>query len=115
MTVVVVFEDDVLRLIRGYAPQSRKRLEENLSYYDELRGEWEMHYADRLVMCLGDFNERVGRHIDDFYGMRGGYGVGQRKLEGIMLLVLYVEGIMCIKYMIKERGKAEGDIQNGWT
>ena len=31
-----------------------------------------------LVMCLGDFNRNVGRHIDEF---DGGYGVGQRNLE----------------------------------
>ena len=33
-----------------------------------------MHSADDLVMCLGDFNGHVGRHID---GVHGGYGVGE--------------------------------------
>ena len=41
-----------------------------------------MHSADDLVLCLGDFNGHVGRHIDGFYGVYGGYGVGQRNLEG---------------------------------
>ena len=34
-----------------------------------------------LVMCLGVFNGQVGRHVD---GIDGGFGVGQRNLEGGM-------------------------------
>ena len=83
--LVVVFEEDVLRLICGYALQSGRRLEEKQFFYDELKYEWDMHSADDLVMCLGDFNEHVGRHIDGFYGVHGGYCVGQRNLEGRML------------------------------
>ena len=45
-----------------------------------------MHYADDLVMCLGDFNGHIGWHVDGFDGVHGGYGVGQRNLEGRMLL-----------------------------
>ena len=35
-----------------------------------------MHSADVLVMYLGDFNEHIGRCIDGFNGVHGGYGVG---------------------------------------
>ena len=38
-------------------------------FYDELKCEWDMHSADDLAMCLGDFNGHVGRHIDEFDGM----------------------------------------------
>ena len=35
-----------------------------------------MHSADDLVMCLGDFNGHIGRHIDgfqfDFQGLKEG-------------------------------------------
>ena len=54
-----------------------------------------MYSAGDFVMCLGDFNGHVGRHIDGFDGVHGGYGEGQRNLEGRMLLVLLGEGIMC--------------------
>ena len=47
-------------------------------FFDELY----MHNADSLVMCFGDFNECIGRLIG---GFDGGYGVGQRNLEGKML------------------------------
>ena len=59
-----------------------------------------IHSADDLVMCLGDFNGHVGKHIDGFDGVHGGYGVGQSNLEGKMLLVLSGEGIMCVNYMV---------------
>ena len=50
MSVFVVFEEDVLRLICGYAPQSGSGFEENHSFYDELKGELYMHCAGDLVM-----------------------------------------------------------------
>ena len=87
MTLVVV-EEGVLRLICGYAPQSGRSLEEKQSFYEELKCEWDMHYENILVMCLGDINGHVGRHIDCFDGLHVGYGVGQRNLEARMLLEL---------------------------
>ena len=36
----------------------------------------------------------------DLMEFHGGYGVGQRNLEGRMLLVLFGEAIMCVKYMV---------------
>ena len=66
--------------------QSVRGLEEKQSFYDELKCEWDMHSADDLVMCLCDFNGHVGRHIDGFNGVHGGYCVDQRNLEGRILL-----------------------------
>ena len=57
-----------------------------------------MGYADDLVMCLGDFNGSFGRHIDGFYGVHGGYGVGQRNLEGRMLLDFCLEKELCVSH-----------------
>ena len=67
MMAVVVFEEDVLRLICGYASQSRRILEEKQSFYDELKGEWDMNSGDYLVMCLDYFHGHVGRHFDRAY------------------------------------------------
>ena len=63
------------------------------SLYYEPQGEWDMHSAGDLVMCLGDVNRHVGRHID---GVHGGYGVGQRNLEGKMLLEFCQEKELCV-------------------
>ena len=78
-----------------YAPRS---LEEKQSFYDELKYEWYVHSADNLAMCLGDFNGLVGSHIDCFDGVCGGYGVGQRNLEGRMLLEFCLEKELCVSY-----------------
>ena len=83
---LVVFEEDVLRLIFGYAPHSGRSLEEEQSFYDKLKCEWDVHSAVDLVMCLGDFSGHVGRHMDGFDGIHGEYGAGQRNLEEGMLL-----------------------------
>ena len=96
------FEEDVLRLICGYDPQSGRSLEEKQSFYDELKCEWDIQSADDFAMCLGDINGHVGRHIDGFDGMHGGYGVGQRNLEGRILLVLSGEYV-CQLHGLRER------------
>ena len=76
---VVVFED-VLKLICGHTPQNGRSL-----------GKKKYSTGD-LVICLGDFNGHIN-------GVHGGHGVGQRNLEGRMLLVLSGDGTMCVKYM----------------
>ena len=81
----------MLRLICGYAPQSGSCLEEKQSFYNELKGELDMHSVGDLVMCLGDFNGHDGRHID---GVHGRCGIMQRNLELRMLLVMSGEGYM---------------------
>ena len=86
MITIVVFDEDVLRLICEYAPQSGRSLEEKQSFYDDLICELDMHSASDLVMCLGVFNGHIGRHIHGFDGVFGGYGVGKRNLAGRMLL-----------------------------
>ena len=50
-----------------------------------------MHSTDALVMCLGDFNGHLGRHIGEFDVVHSGYGVSQRNLEGGMLLEFCLE------------------------
>ena len=92
---VVVFEEDVLRLICGYAPQFGRSLEEKQSY-DELKCEWDMDSADDLAMCLGYLNGHIGRHIDGFDGVHGAIGVGQANLEGRMLLEFCLENELCV-------------------
>ena len=46
---IVVFWEDVLRLISGYAPQSGRSLEEKQSFYDEPKGGWNMYSVSDLV------------------------------------------------------------------
>ena len=66
-------------------------------FYNELKCELDMHSAGDLVMCLGDINGHIGRHINGLDGVYGGYGVGQRNLERRMLLLLLM--LLCVKHM----------------
>ena len=93
MSLVVVFGEDMLRLICGYAPQSGGNLEEKQSFYDKLKCEWDMHSVGDLVMCLGDINGHIGRHYD---GVHGGYGAGQWNLEGGMLSEFCLKKELCV-------------------
>ena len=96
MILVIVFEEDVLRLIYRHASQSGRSLEKKQSFYDELKCEVDMHSADDLVMCFGEINGHVGRYFDGFDGVHGGYGVGQRNLEGALLLEFCLEKELCV-------------------
>ena len=91
MTVVVVFEEDVQRLICGYATQCERSLEEKQYFYDELKYEWDMHSAGDLAMCLCNLNGHVYKHIDGFDRVHGGYDIGRRNLRGRMLLECCLE------------------------
>ena len=61
-------------------------MEEKLSFFDELIGEWDMYGVGDLVMCLVDFDGHIGRHINGFDGVHILCAVGHRNMEGRMLL-----------------------------
>ena len=50
MELVLAFEDDVLRLISEYAPQSGRSFEKQTFY--GLKSDWDMHNVDDIVVCL---------------------------------------------------------------
>ena len=52
------------------------------SFYDEVKCERDMHSADDLVMCFGDFDGHIGWHFVGFNEVCGCYGIGHRNLEG---------------------------------
>ena len=86
MAVLLSFDDYVLRLICGYALHSGRNMEEKHSFYDELKGEWGVHSADDLVMCLCDFSRCVDLHIYGFNGVDERHILCQSIVDGRMLL-----------------------------
>ena len=82
MAVVLVFKEDVVGVISRCSTQGGRSSGERYAY-DDLKGEYDMHGVDGSVMCLDGINVYVGRHID---GVHGVCGVGQRNLEGGLLL-----------------------------
>ena len=44
--------------------------------------ERDLQSADEVVLDLGDFKRHVGRWIDGFEGVHGGYGIAKKNVEG---------------------------------
>ena len=89
----------------GMYRESERSFEEKQSFCDELKCKWDMHSADDLVMCLDDINGHVCRHIDGFNGVHGWFGVGQRNLEGRMLLEFCLKKELCVTNTWYKRGE----------
>ena len=61
MTVVMVLEEEVLRITCVYGPQGGRTAAEKVHFYDYLRSEWDLHSVGELVLGTGDFNGHVGK------------------------------------------------------
>ena len=81
-------------LICGHALQRWRNLEEKQSIYDKLKGEWDMHSADYLIMCSGDLNVHLGRHTDGFDGVHREYSICQEECYKFCL-----DKKLCVKYI----------------
>ena len=58
--------------------------------------EWDLQNSGEVVLGLGDFNRHVGRQIDGFEGVHGGYGIGKRNVEEKRLLEFCDEKELCV-------------------
>ena len=61
-------------------------------FYDNLGSEWDLHSVGKLVLGMGDFTEHNGKRIEGYEGVHGGNGIGERNVEGKMLLGRYWNG-----------------------
>ena len=86
MAIGLVFEEEVVRIICAYAPQSGKPDAEKEIFYEEMAREWSVANGNELVLGLGDFNGNVGKCAEGFGSIHGGYGIGKRNAEGRLLL-----------------------------
>ena len=96
MAVVMTFGKEILRMICAYGPQSGRPFTEKQQFYDDLAYEWNLCSSAEMVLGLGDFNCHVGKLIDGFEGIHGGYGFGVRNVEGRMLLEFCDEKDLCV-------------------
>ena len=86
MAMVLAFEEEVIRVICGYGPQvGRSRCEKD-QFYNDVASEWDLQNPSEVVLGLGNFNGHVGRRIDGFDGVHGGYGIDKRNVERRSLL-----------------------------
>ena len=86
MAMVIVFKEEVIIVICANASQvGRSECEKN-QVYNDMDNEWDLKNSGEVVFGLGDFNGHVGRQIDGFEGVHGGYGIGKRNVEERRLL-----------------------------
>ena len=55
VTVVMVLEEEVSRIICVYGPWSGRTAAEKEHFSDDLRSEWDLHSMGELVLGMGDF------------------------------------------------------------
>ena len=96
MTVVMALEEEVVRIICVYDRQSGRTGADKERFYDDLRSEWDLHNMGDLVLGMGDFNGHVGKRIEGYEGVHGGNGIGERNVEGKMLLKFCDEKELCV-------------------
>ena len=81
MAMVLVFEEEVIRVICAYAPQVGSSKWKNDQFYNDIASEWDLQNFGEVTPGLGDFNGHVGRRFDGFEGVHGEYGIGKRNVE----------------------------------
>ena len=65
-----------------------------------------------MVLGLGTSIRHVGRWIDGFEGVHGGYGICKRYVEGRRLLEFCNKNELCVENTWFE--KKRNNIQHGW-
>ena len=76
------------------SPGWKIRVPERLIYYN-MASECNLQNPSEVVLDMGDFNGHVGRRIDGFGGVHGGYAIGKRNVEERRLLEFCDEKELC--------------------
>ena len=93
MAIVLAFEEKV---ICAFAPQVGRSDCEKDKFYNDMASEWGLQNPSEVVLGMGDFNGQVGRQIDGFEGVYGGYSIGKRNVEGRGQLEFCDEKELCV-------------------
>ena len=79
-----------------YYLQSGRTGAEKERFHDDLRSERDLHNMGELVLGMGDFNGHVGKQIEGYEGVHGGNEIGERNVEGKMMLEFCDENELCV-------------------
>ena len=78
MAIVLILSRKVMRIICAYGPQSGRPDAEKVSFYDEMRSEWNLGSSNEIIVSLRDFNEHVRKCAESFEGVHRGNDIGKR-------------------------------------
>ena len=96
IAIILIFEEEVTRVTGAYAPQVERSEFEKNQFYNDMASEWDLQSPGEVALGMGDFNGHVGRWIDGFEGVHGGYGIGKRNAERRRLLKFCHEKELCM-------------------
>ena len=96
MAMVLVFEEEVIRVICAYAPQVGRSECEKYQFHNDMASKWDLKNSGEVVLGLGDFNGHVGRWIGGFDGAHRRYGIDERNAKGRILLEFCDEKELCV-------------------
>ena len=115
--MVLVFEEEVIKVICAYVPPVGRSECKKDQFYNGMASEWDLQNPGKSWQNLGmgDFNEHVGKQIDGFEGVHGGYGIGKTNVEGRKLLEFCDKKELCIANTWFEKNEQrKNNIQYGW-
>ena len=114
MAIRLVFEEEVVRVICAYAPQSGKPDAEKERFYEEMAREWNVANENELMLGLGDFNGHVGKCAEGFEGVHRGHGIGKGNAEGRLLLDFCDQKKLCVaNTWFKKKDKRKATYSSG--
>ena len=82
----LAFEGNILCVLSCYAPQSRLTVEEKTKFYDDPLAISARIGGNCVLFPCGDFNGHIGTNAAGYDGVHGGYGFGDRNIDGERLL-----------------------------
>ena len=56
----------------------------------------EVENESKVLICIKNFNGHIGKEVDGFEGVHGGFEIGKKNVEGRLLLEFCVEKGMCV-------------------
>ena len=82
----LAFEGNILCVLSCYAPQSGLTVEEKTKFYDDLLAISARIEGNCVLFPCGDFSGHIGTNAAGYDGVHGGYGFGDRNMDGERLL-----------------------------
>ena len=84
--VKLAFGKRIINVISAYAPQVGRSDLEKEEFWEELRQMVAKISVGEMLWVGGDLNGHVGRAVDGYEGVHGGFGYGDRNMEGELIL-----------------------------
>ena len=97
----------VMNIFSVYAPQVGRSVDEKVKFYDDLVDTIAKVSPEERIIIAGDLNGHVGKKVDGFPEVHGGFGFGTRNMEGVRVLEFCeaMEFTVCNTHFNKPKSK----------